>query len=42
MKFGQLIGYSKRFFFFFNHAENKAGKLVLDHFFVFFLKRYIR
>ena len=31
MKFGQLIEYNKRNVFFFkNHAENEAGRLVPD------------
>ena len=37
MKFGQLIEYNKRHFFFKNHAENKAGRLVPD-LFLFFKK----
>ena len=36
MKFGQLIEYSK-IFFFKNHAENEARRLVLD-LFLFFKK----
>ena len=32
MKFGQLIEYPVRNFFFENHAENEARKLVPDHF----------
>ena len=32
MKFGQLIGYKKQFFFFKNYAENKAERLVRDFF----------
>ena len=33
MKFGQLIEYNKRNIFFFkNHAENEAGRLVSDLF----------
>ena len=35
MKFGQLIKHPKRNFFFKNHAENEAGKLVPDSFLVF-------
>ena len=38
MKFGQLIGYKKiNLFFFKNHAENEAGRLVPD--LVLFLKK---
>ena len=30
MKFGQLIEYNYRIFFFFkNHAENEAGRLII-------------
>ena len=32
MKFGQLIGYKKKIFFFKNYAENKAERLVRDFF----------
>ena len=32
MKFGQLIGYKKKFFFLKNYAENKAERLVRDFF----------
>ena len=40
MKFGQLIGYKKSFFFFFkNHAENQARKLFPD-LFLFFKKPF--
>ena len=35
MKFGQVIVYNKRKVFFKNHAENKAGRLVPDHFLFF-------
>ena len=36
MKFCQLMEYTKRGTFFFkNHAENEAGRLVSDHFFFF-------
>ena len=28
MKFGQLLEYNKKYFFFKNYAENEAGKLV--------------
>ena len=35
MKFGQVIVYNKRKIFFKNHAENKAGRLVPDHFLFF-------
>ena len=34
MKFGQLIEYNKKNFFFKNYAENEAAKLVPDHFFL--------
>ena len=34
MKFGQLIEYPKRIFFFKNYAENEARKLVLNRFFL--------
>ena len=37
MKFGQLIEYSKRNFFFKNNAENETGTLVPDLF--LFLKK---
>ena len=39
MKFGQVIEYNMRsvFFFFKNHAENNAGRLVPD-LFLFFRK----
>ena len=37
MKFGQLIEYNKRTFFFKNDAVNKAGRLVPD-LFLFFKK----
>ena len=37
MKIGQLIEYNKRYFFFKNHAENEAGRLVPDLF--LFLKK---
>ena len=30
MKFGQVIEYNKENVFFKNHAENEAGRLVLD------------
>ena len=30
MEFGQLINLTKEKFFFKNHAENEAGRLVLD------------
>ena len=30
MKFGQLIEYHKKIFYFRNHAEIEAGKLVQD------------
>ena len=32
MKFGQLIEYNKRIFFFKNYAENEACRLVPDLF----------
>ena len=35
MKSGQLIEYNE-IFFFKNHAENKAGKLIPDHFLFLF------
>ena len=35
MKFAQLIEYSKTIFFFKNHAENEAGRLVPDVFLFF-------
>ena len=35
MKFGQLIEYNMRIFFFKNHAENEAWKLVPDLFLFF-------
>ena len=34
MKFGQLIEYKKKIFFFFKNAENEVGRLVPD--FLFF------
>ena len=37
MKFGQLIECDKKKFFFQSHAENEAGRLVLD-LFLFFKK----
>ena len=40
MKFGQLIEQEKYIFFFKHHAENKAEKLVPDHF-LFFSKSFI-
>ena len=33
MKFGQLIEYKKKIFFFFKNAENEVGRLVPDLFF---------
>ena len=41
MKLGQLIEYTipREIFFFKNYAENKAGRLVPDHFFFFLKKR---
>ena len=35
MKFGQLIEFKKEKFFFKNHAENEAGRLVTDLFLYF-------
>ena len=35
MKFGQLIEYPKKIFFFKNYAENEAEKLVQDRFLFF-------
>ena len=35
MKFGQFIEYTREIFFFKNHAENKAGRLIPNPFFVF-------
>ena len=35
MKFGQLIEFKKETFFFKNHAENEAGRLVTDLFLYF-------
>ena len=35
MRFGQLIEYNKKIFFFKNHAENGAGTLIPDLFFIF-------
>ena len=35
MKFGQLIDHNVRNIFLKNHAENEAGRLVLDLFFFF-------
>ena len=35
MKFAQLIEYNKKLFFFNNHAENEAERLVTDHFLFF-------
>ena len=32
MKFGQLMGIIRKIFFFKNHAENEAGKVVPDLF----------
>ena len=40
MKFGQLIEQKKYIYFFKHHAENKAEKLVPDHF-LFFSKSFI-
>ena len=40
MKFGHLIENNKRNFFFDNHAENEAGRLVPD-FFLFFKRSLI-
>ena len=37
MKFGQLIEYNKRIFFFKSQTENEAGRLVAD-LFLFFKK----
>ena len=37
MNYGELIDYSKRNIFLQNHAEDKVGRLVLDHF-LFFIK----
>ena len=37
MNYGELIIYSKRNIFLQNHAEDKVGRLVLDHF-LFFIK----
>ena len=37
MNYGELINYSKRNIFLQNHAEDKVGRLVLDHF-LFFMK----
>ena len=37
MNYGELINYSKRNIFLQNHAEDKVGRLVLDHF-LFFIK----
>ena len=34
MEFGLLIEYTKRNIFLQNYAENEAGKLVPDHFFL--------
>ena len=38
--FGQLIEYNKRKFFFKNHAQNEAGKLVPDLFMLFKNAKY--
>ena len=35
MKFGRVIGYNKKIYFFENHGENEAGGLVPDHFLFF-------
>ena len=35
MKFDQLIDHPKRSIFFKTYGENEAGKLVLDHFWLF-------
>ena len=35
MKFGQSVEYKRENFFFKHHAENKAGRLVPDHFLPF-------
>ena len=40
MKFGQLIEYNKRIFFFKNYAENEACRLVPE-FFLFLKKSLI-
>ena len=37
LKFGQLVEYKRRNFFFQNHAENETGRLVPD-LFLFFKK----
>ena len=41
MKFGQLIEYNKKDFFFNNHAENKAGRPVPDLFLIFVKALYL-
>ena len=41
MKFGQVMSYNKRNIFFFkNHEEIEAGRLVPNSFFVFLEKLY--
>ena len=41
MKFGQVIEHNSRIFFFFkNHEENEAGRLVPDVFLVFIKALY--
>ena len=40
MKLGQLIEYNKRIFFFKNHVENEAGRLVPDLFLFFKMALY--
>ena len=35
MNFGQVIEHNKKIFFFKNHEENQAGKLVADIFLLF-------
>ena len=42
MTFGQVIEYSKGNIFFKNQAENEAGRLVLDLFFCFLKKVYMK
>ena len=39
MKFGKLIDYNKRNFYFKNYAENDAGGLVTDLFFMLYMKK---
>ena len=39
MKYGQLVEYNEKIFFFKNHADNETGSLVSDQ--IFFLKKVL-